>query len=349
MSDTGSTSSEQSEIITTTRTEQPPVAGQNGVEQPTSNNASLTSEDSERLSMTLLCSMITPFNGDRNELSNFLINCNNAFYLAQPNQIKNLTFFIFSKLSANVKTAINISQILSWSDLRSTLKRTYGTLEDVTDLLQQLETSAQKPNESVKEFYLRLEGIKVKCLKHVSEENENPSELCGKIAMINQTALRRFCRFSKEEISRVLRQKENLTDINKAYNFAIVEEQALSLRKMSFNNSGPSTSSLKCKICRRTNHDTKNCRVKNNYGSSQWEPGPSRPNNNNSSYKKCDFCHRSGHTEQDCYKKKNEQRNKQMHPDPKINVTLNSRTPAVKDAPQSVQINLEAFTLEQMF
>lgn len=314
----------------------------------------LASDRPPRISIDLLIKSLTPFNGERQELSNFLINCNNAFYMSQPDQEQTLTFFIFSKLSASVKTAINISQIHSWTELRSALKRTYGTLENTTQLLQELDSASQKPTESVKEYFLRLERLKVKCLKNISDENEDPLELCGKLAMINQTALRRFCLFSCEEISRVLRQKENLRDMNQAYHYAIIEEQALSLKKLTIthNRSHNPSSQLqpRCKICRRSNHDTRNCRFKNSSNDHNIERRPTFSPNNNFNTKKCDYCKRVGHTEAECRTKVyHEQRNRQLHPDPRIGVTLNCQKPTMTNAPSSVLNKLAAFTQEQMF
>lgn len=72
----------------------------------------LASDRPPGISIDLIKSL-TPFNGERQELSIFLINCNNAFYVAQPDQEQILTFLIFTKLSGSVKTAINMSQIHS--------------------------------------------------------------------------------------------------------------------------------------------------------------------------------------------------------------------------------------------
>lgn len=328
------------------------VADQAGVSDSTTDNADLI----ERPTLDLLYRHITPFNGDRSQLSSFLINCNNAFFLAQPNQKQTLLLYIISKLSAEVKTCINISTIRSWTELRASLKRTYGTLENSTQLLQELETSYQKSNESVKEFFLRLENTKVKCLKIVTDENLVPSELCGKLAMINETALRRFCLFSKDEISRVLRQKEHLTDLNQAYHFAIVEEQALSLRKLTFHNSGPSTSHKRyhqpqrCTICRRTNHDANHCKFRDNpSNNNSREPNPRFNNNTEYQSKKCEYCKRLGHTINECYtKQSNERRNSQFHPNPRVGMTLNSQEPTVNNAPLSVQGLSEAFCMVKM-
>lgn len=326
------------------------VQAVSNAEQPT--YRPLASDRPPRISIDLLIKSLTPFNGERQELSNFLINCNNAFYMAQPDQEQTLTFFIFTKLSASVKTAINISQIHSWTELRAALKRTYGTLENTTQLLQELDSASQKHTESVKEYFLRLERLKVKCLKNIADENEDPLELCGKLAMINQTALRRFCLFSSEEISRVLRQKENLRDMNQAYHYAIIEEQVLSLKKLTISHNrghNPTSQQYRCKICRRNNHDAKNCRFKNS-SNEPMERRPTFTHNNNFNTKKCDYCKRIGHTEPECRTKTyHEQRNKQLHPDPRIGVTLNYQQAKVTDAPSSVMDKLAAFTQEQMF
>lgn len=55
------------------------------------------------MSLTFLCKLITPFNGDREEVENFLLNAKHAHEFAQQNQIVPLFAYTLAQISSSVK------------------------------------------------------------------------------------------------------------------------------------------------------------------------------------------------------------------------------------------------------
>lgn len=58
-------------------------------------------ENLETLPLSLLFKFIRPFNGNRNELTTFIQNCNSAFQMAQPNQTDRLFLYVAAQLSTD--------------------------------------------------------------------------------------------------------------------------------------------------------------------------------------------------------------------------------------------------------
>lgn len=268
-----------------------------------------TTQHRGSIPITFLAQMITSFNGNSSELSNFLQNAENALSIAKENQKTALTALIFSKVSSEVKNKINASEINTFTDLKIKLKQVFQITESLTYLQEQLETCRQKPNETVKEFFLRIEHLNSRIIQKIKESTISNSMLVGKLALINEMALRRFTHHCKPEISNILRHKTFMS-INEALSIASEEESFVSMQnqlKISLQ-----TNKKYCKICKRNNHNTNECRNKNFKHSGD----PPQSKNYNNSFKKCDFCHFRGHTIDECRKKK---RNENLNnPNPKV-------------------------------
>lgn len=129
-----------------------------------------TTEDVEEkivMSLEFLCKLITPFNGDREEVENFLLNAKHAHEFAQPNQVLPLFAFTLSKISSSVKNKLNLTEITNFHALKVALKRLYIDHTHYTQLMEDLDTIKQRNNESVIDYYMRLEKLTNKCLSAV--------------------------------------------------------------------------------------------------------------------------------------------------------------------------------------
>lgn len=211
--------------------------------------------EEEVLPLSLLFKFIKPFNGDRKELTTFIQNCNSAFKLAQPNQNLHLFLFVASQLSSSVVNEINLEEIRNWKDLKDKLKNYYSRVKDLTQLHEELETIKQNFNESVTDFFKRLETLKNECITAETNDCEEKNELFGLKKSIQRTALRRFILHCRPEISQMLRARDIKT-LNEAFSMALQEEKILSYTK-SQNKSSPTQF---CSFCKRNNHTTQNCR-----------------------------------------------------------------------------------------
>lgn len=291
-------------------------------------------EDTCRIPLAFLSQMVTPFNGDPKDLPTFLQNANNALEICAMNQKLPLTLLIFSKVGSDVRTKINMSSISTFTELRTKLKLIYQPSESYSYLMEQLETMKQKPNESVKEYYVRLDNITTKCLT-ATEQQTTDRNFTAEVRVINRIALRRFTHHSIPEISQTLRHRE-FSSINEAMSLACEEEAYLlaeaRIKRMTIN---PSSSTRRfCNECRVDTHNTRDCRTvrsrnmpstsNNNYNnpsnyqrnySSNNQNNYSNNHNPNRSSMQCNYCHYRGHTEDTCRRKN--QRN-QMNPNPRI-------------------------------
>lgn len=255
----------------------------------------------EHLSLNILFKFIKPFNGSRSELNTFLQNGNSAFQLAQPNQKPHLFLYIVSQLSSDVVNEIELEDVSSWTQLKEKLKTYYGKIMDLTQLHEELETIRQGSNESVTDFYKRLEKLKNACITAEDNQCEDSNEFSGLKKAILRTALRRFILHTKPEISQMLRARD-ITNLNEAFSMAIQEEKILNYTK----NHKPQAS-LYCSYCKINNHSTQNCRKKFKTKQEFLKKSSSAyqnqsPNSYNST-KFCNYCKNKGHEISECRKR----------------------------------------------
>lgn len=96
-------------------------------EQGQSSNANPANHQENTLksiSLSLLFKFIKPFNGSQIEITLFVQNCNSAFQLAQPSQIRHLVAYVVSQLSSKVVNEIELEDVGNWNQLKTKLKTT---------------------------------------------------------------------------------------------------------------------------------------------------------------------------------------------------------------------------------
>lgn len=262
----------------------------NGLDNPTTSSV-ITSYKLE-----FLCSLIPDrFDGNRYELGQFLANCNNANELATNEQKTPLFYFILSKISGKAKDQLAQQTFKNWSELKEKLKILYQDKKHYVQIMEELNNCKQHSNESVSDFFQRLEILNSRALSAAQQHTKNVIDLPGKIQTINELTLNRFIHHSSPNISQMLRWKD-LENLNSAYTAALTEERALNINRKF------------CKICRKNNHDTSQCTLKNKI--------PQKPINtiqNSQSYsvnkssqfqnKFCNYCKKPGHLINECRKR----------------------------------------------
>lgn len=247
----------------------------------TSNNN--TNNDNHRttseFTLTYLASLIgSTFNGNRSELPDFIADCNNAFELASPEQHRPLIITVLSKIKAPAKTQLCPYTFKTWKDLKEKLKLLYQDKKHYVQLMEELNSLKQNPNENVTQYYQRVEEISGRVLSAAQQNCDDKNLIEGKLATIKENALSRFIHHSHPQISAFLRGRE-IKNLNEAFTLALAEERALNIHKKGFK------SSKYCRNCRTETHNTNECR---------------RSNNNN---KYCSFCKNNSHNTIDCFKK----------------------------------------------
>lgn len=189
---------------------------------------SVREEKLELVPIGTLFKFIKPFDGSREKLNSFLINCNNAINLASESQKGILFKFILSQLEGKAETACFIKDFESWDQLCEFLKTQFGEKKHYAHLLTDLQECRQGYNEPVNQFALRVETCLSKLLTEVTLSNRKKSELIGRTAAMEDLALHTFLLGLKPELSNLVRTKDP-TKLNEAINFATSEEKILNL------------------------------------------------------------------------------------------------------------------------
>lgn len=266
----------------------------NAIDESLFNMSTLTLDESddstyvEELPVTVLFKFIRPFNGDRTELASFIQNTNSAFSLAKPRQKSPLLLYVVSQLSTNVSNELELTGVHSWSELKIKLKQFYGHAKHLAQTHEELEMIRQHANESITDFFKRVERAKNDCIQAEVMNNKSTLDLPGIRKAIQETALRRFIIHCNPVISQMLRARE-IDSLNTAYGLALQEERIMQYTK------SRTKDIAYCSYCKTNTHATQNCRKRNtvhhSLNQSQRRPadrytssghsGNYTPNNNN--------------------------------------------------------------------
>lgn len=254
-----------------------------------------TNLQSETLPITFLIKFIKPFDGNRDELSSFIADCNKAFALANNSQKFVLLDYIQTQISGKAKAACVNRQFKTWDELKSFLKTMYQDRKHYAQLLCELTNLKQNSNENVSQFVCRVEACLKRTINSTQQQNSDSTSLKGKLEMLDEIALNRFIYFSLPHISNVLRIRE-LKTLNEAISVAVAEEQ---VQNMYFTNK---FNTKYCKNCKTSTHNTIDCRNKQkNVHIVQNEHEKTNPK----AYlnKVCKYCKLKGHLIDECRKR----------------------------------------------
>src|SRR6266576_3870499 len=157
-------------------------------------SSSSTQSNSSLYSFSFLSRLIPQtFSGAREELTDFLANCNSTFELADATQHQALLYVILSKISGSAKAQLMSHTFNSWDDLKTRLKTLYQDKKHYVQLLEELNQQCQNREENVTEFYQRIDQTTTKILTALHQENlnEKPEVLTIKSQVINENAKNR--------------------------------------------------------------------------------------------------------------------------------------------------------------
>lgn len=265
------------------------------------------------LELNTLFKFIKSYDGSRETLNSFLVNCDNAFALASDTQKSILFKYILSQLNGKAEVACSIKEFTSWDQLKEFLKTQFSERKHYSHLLTDLQENKQNPQDSVSQYALRTETYLSQLLTEISLSNTKSKELAGRTAAMEDLALHHFVMGLHPRISNIVRCKSPRS-LNEAINFAISEEriqQTLYRR--------PQTD-------QRPNNNNNNNKFKagpskqsfNTYPSSQ-RPNPSPQGSNNVF---CRYCKTAGHDISTCKKREYNnnrfrvQQNQTINPNP---------------------------------
>lgn len=268
------------------------------------------SESEEKIDLNILLKFIKNFDGNRENLSAFLTNCQNAYNLANPQQKPILFKYILSQLEGKAESVCAIREFESWEQLSEFLRAQFGDKKHYAALLSDLQSCKQNHNEPVNQYALRVESCLARLLTeiNISLPSRNKGELAGRVAAMQDLALYTFITGLDPKLSIGVRCRDPDT-LNEAINLAVSEEKILQTTVKKFpsfssgfsfrnppilsrnpqqtqfqfrpkintaqsNNLTPGTSGrLFCRYCKKDGHILENCR-RREYNNKRFQNQP---------------------------------------------------------------------------
>lgn len=176
------------------------------------------------LDLSILLKFIKTYDGSRETLNSFIINCDNAYELANSSQKQILFKYILCQLQGKAELACSIKDFTTWEQLKDFLKTQFSERKHHSHLLAELQESKQLPSENVSQYSLKIETYLSQLLTEVALSNTKLKELPGRTAAMEELALHHFLMGLHPRISNIVRCKSPKT-LNEAINFAISEER----------------------------------------------------------------------------------------------------------------------------
>lgn len=227
----------------------------------TTKNESKSSDSgiSETFPIQVLCDFIKTYKGERDTLTAFLTNCQNALSLASRAQKDLLLKFIISKLEGKAQIACSNRIFENFDDLKDFLKQNFGERKHYNHLLLELQTCRQQTGETVSQFSLRIESCVAALLSEIHSSETLKKDLPGRVAMTEDLALHTFIIGLQPQLSALVRTRD-IRNLNAAVNVAMSEEK--------INNflSKPETKVGRplCKRCGKAGHSETQCYFRQN-------------------------------------------------------------------------------------
>lgn len=261
--------------------------------------------DEGRISLKIdtLIKFIDTYDGNRDNLSAWLTNCDRAFELATDDQESVLFAFVQNKLTDRAQSVCSNTVFNTWDDLKEFLKLRFGNRKHQTHLLFELQNCKQLHGETITQYISKIETCLKRLMSCVKQNCDNEALLPGQLENINQLALHTFLMGVNTQISQILRSR-NPTDLNDAFNISVEEEKFLLLQNSRNFPSGSNQKKIKCNNCHKIGHTANHCFKNNNYNKINTKPNE-RKVFTLKTERYCKYCRKEGHVIENCFKLKN--------------------------------------------
>lgn len=269
------------------------------------------SNNKSDMDINTLFKFIKPYDGRRECLNSFIINCNNAIELASDSQKSILLKFILCQLEGKAELACSIKDFQTWDQLKEFLKKQFSDRKHYSHLLTVLQECRQGQTETVTQYAFKIETCLSQLLTEISMSNYKTAEIVGRNAAMEDLALHHFVMGLKPNLSLILRCKSP-RNLNDAINTAISEERIM----QSTYRRQQQPAEYKTSISKP--------RDSTNFKSTPIQrPSTNYPNNNYNSKPVCRYCKNVGHTLEQCRKREYNNRNRpstsSFKPQPHVN------------------------------
>lgn len=311
---TDSSNSEQSLLISfdTTNNDYPDLPSSSESSESLNNLVHPSTSKSFKMteiSLETAIKLIPFFNGQIDEeIYPFINACEFAMSCIQKDFKPVLVKAITTKLGGKAFAVTQNREITDWAGLKSLLETAFCSRRTAGYLQLELNSTRQKGGESVQEYSGRVEKL-FHDLCNVSVAGKKSTEAEAIRGYIKETTLTSYVEGLYSNIRQVIKSK-NLTSLEEAIKESLEEEKLQESNKEArrlIHNNKPETKNISkyCSNCRKTNHNTNQCRFAKGGGRSQ-DTGQQERYSERTNIKKisCTYCKANGHTKEDCYKKK---------------------------------------------
>lgn len=241
-----------------------------------------------------LCSFITNYSGEPQNLSAFLTNCKNALGLATQAQKDALLKYIISRLQGRAQIACSNRLFDTFDELKDFLITNFGERKHYNHLLIELQSCKQSSTETVAQFSLRVESCLTALQSEIQNSDSYKKDISGRIAMTEDLALHTFVLGLHPNIGSQVRSR-GLKTLNQATNAAISEERIQNFLKSQQTNR-PTYRPVQNQSFRSLQNPTR--------GHNQGQPIPVRNQRNETQAIVCRYCKNIGHDISQCIKRK---------------------------------------------
>lgn len=242
--------------------------------------------------LTILLQLIPDFDTSKNtEVYRFVRSCDAAFQLASTQQQQLLLIYALNKIKGPGSSDVHAKQYVTWASLKAFLIQKFSQTKTLAHLNLELQSLFQNPNETITEYYLRVDLCRSKVIEKLTAEvSDNTFE--GQKTTAEETALNVFINGLNSDIGTMLRTK-TFSNLSDAANFAIQEEKIRNMNKARQDMyKGNQTNS-------RTPHTTRTFFT--THQTQQVIPNQTHTAQFNT--KSCNYCKKPGHVISECRKR----------------------------------------------
>lgn len=254
----------------------------------------------ETLNLNTITNLIPEFDTNRvSEVYRFVRSCDVAFTLAPISQHMFLLIYTLNRIVGPGASDVHSKQFSLWSQLKTFLIEKFSNVKTLSHLNLELQAMFQKPNESITDYYHRVDLSRSKIIEKITTEINNET-LPGRKACTEEMALNVFINGLSSDIGTMLRTKE-FTSLPDAARFAMQEEKIRRmnearqfLHKINLSKPRPDI-----KTIQRPSTSFNNVSKYPPYQNKQQLVIPL----SQSSEKLCNYCKKSGHIISECRKR----------------------------------------------
>jgi len=267
---------------------------------------------STTLSLETAIKLIPHFNGENvQEVYPFINACNFVMQNVEETIQPVLLQVIITKLAGKAYAITQHREISTWGILRDYLEGTFCATRTPGYLQLELTTTKFQQGETIREYSTRVEKL-LHELCNVSTKDKATNDAKAIHNYIKETTLTTYIEGLPSTIRGVVKSKNHPT-LEEAIKDSLEEEKIYQSNKGTqrlLNHKPNNINSGKyCKNCRKTNHNTNECRYGNHNvdtgQQSKQSKGFNNQKNQDTKQVSCIYCKKLGHTIDVCYKKKN--------------------------------------------